>query len=110
METFDAVLPLREASSSGRLPKLETIYLEYNPLASDFEYRKKLAEWIPTLIQIDATMIGGLAAHGMAPTGDAARVIGAASAAGATNASTEETLRQLQEAAIAKARQQQQQQ
>jgi len=28
-------------------------------------YRKKLAELIPSLTQIDATMIGGLAMHGI---------------------------------------------
>jgi hypothetical protein len=106
METYDAVVPLRDASSAGQLPLLETIYLEYNTLASDFEYRKKLAEWIPTLKQIDATMIGGLAAQGMATTGDTERVLGAAT--GLT--STEEQLRHLQAAAIDRAKQQQQQQ
>lgn len=37
---------------------LETIYLEYNPLQkNDPLYRKKLAELIPSLIQIDSNMI-----------------------------------------------------
>lgn len=110
MESFDAVEPLRDASSAGQLPSLETIYLEYNPLASDFEYRKKLAEWIPSLQQIDATLIGGLAAHGMAPTGAAARVVGTSSGSGGGGLATEEQLRHLQAAAIERARQQQQQQ
>ena len=38
--------------------RLETIYLEYNPLQSDPLYRKKLAEILPSLKQIDANMIG----------------------------------------------------
>ena len=33
-------------------------------MASEFEYRKKVAELAPSLTQIDATMIGGLAQHG----------------------------------------------
>jgi protein phosphatase 1 regulatory subunit 7 len=48
--SFDVVKPLAE------LP-LETIYLEYNPLQEDPLYRKKLAETIPSLKQIDANMI-----------------------------------------------------
>ena len=100
MQDFDAVAPLRDASAEGNLPSLETIYLEYNPLASDFEYRKKLAEWIPTLKQIDATMIGGTAMQygttGMAGT------IGGGSAAGFA---TQERLRELQAAAIERAKQ-----
>ncbi|KAI9913832.1 hypothetical protein PsorP6_005136 [Peronosclerospora sorghi] len=34
---------------------LRTLYLERNPLALDFEYRKKLEELLPQLDQIDAT-------------------------------------------------------
>jgi protein phosphatase 1 regulatory subunit 7 len=93
MEDFDAVIPLRDASAKGQLPELETLYLEYNPLASDFEYRKKLAEWIPTLKQIDATLIGGLGAHGIPTTATTATI------------SAEERLRQLQGAAIERAKQ-----
>jgi protein phosphatase 1 regulatory subunit 7 len=100
MQDFEAVAPLRDAAAQERLPSLETLYLEYNPMASDFEYRKKLAEWIPTLKQIDATMIGGTAAHygtiGMTGT------IGGGG--GATMA-TEERLRELQAAAIERAKQ-----
>jgi protein phosphatase 1 regulatory subunit 7 len=33
---------------------LRTLYLERNPLASDFEYRKKLETLLPQLDQIDA--------------------------------------------------------
>ena len=36
------------------LTQLETIYLEHNPLAADFEYRKRVAATLPTLQQIDA--------------------------------------------------------
>eukprot|EP00980_Cylindrotheca_fusiformis_P029574 scaffold23530_cov117-Cylindrotheca_fusiformis.AAC.1 len=62
--TWEGVEPLKESASAGT-QSLETLYLEYNPLASEFEYRKKLAEWIPSLSQIDATLVGGLAAHGL---------------------------------------------
>ena len=44
---------------------LEGIYLEMNPVASDFEYRKKLAQMIPSLKQIDANVIGGNNAIGI---------------------------------------------
>lgn len=46
------------------LVELEGIYLEYNPVASDFEYRKRLVEMVPSLTQIDATMVGGIGQHG----------------------------------------------
>jgi protein phosphatase 1 regulatory subunit 7 len=36
------------------LANLRTLYLERNPLASDFEYRKKLEATLPALEQIDA--------------------------------------------------------
>ena len=39
---------------------LETIYLEFNPIDKDFEYRKKLKEIIPSLVQIDANLIDSL--------------------------------------------------
>lgn len=58
---FEDVQPL------SSLDSLDTIYLEYNPLQEDPLYRKKLAELIPSLSQIDANMIGGLAAHGIPP-------------------------------------------
>lgn len=58
IKTFDDIEHLRS------LTELDTVYLEYNPVASEFEYRKKLAEMIPSLTQIDANMIGGLAQHG----------------------------------------------
>ena len=58
IKTFDDIEHLRS------LTELDSVYLEYNPVASEFEYRKKLAEMIPSLTQIDANMIGGLAQHG----------------------------------------------
>lgn len=36
--------------------KLETIYLEHNPLAKDVQYRTKLKLALPTIRQIDATL------------------------------------------------------
>jgi protein phosphatase 1 regulatory subunit 7 len=105
MQDFDAIIPLKEASA--QLQSLETLYLEYNPLASDFEYRKKLAEWIPTLKQIDATMIGartGPAAYGV--TGMQGIIGGGnSSATAAPTINPQEELRQLQAAAIMRAKQ-----
>lgn len=37
---------------------LTEVYMEHNPISDDFEYRKKLKEIIPSLVQIDANMIG----------------------------------------------------
>lgn len=59
IESFDAVEPL------SQLTELDGLYLEYNPVANDFEYRKKLKEMVPSLTQIDATLIRGLAGHGL---------------------------------------------
>lgn len=64
ISTWEAIEPFKKACEEGK-QKMDTLYLEYNPIASEFEYRKRLAEWIPTLKQIDATLIGGLAAHGV---------------------------------------------
>ena len=41
-------------------PALDTLYLERNPIALDFEYRKRLKATLPTLTVIDATPIGGV--------------------------------------------------
>jgi len=49
--TFEDVQPVAALSS------LDTIYLEYNPVQQDPLYRKRLAEIITSLKQIDATMI-----------------------------------------------------
>ena len=37
-------------------PSLATVYLEYNPVAKDPQYRRKLKLACPTLTQIDATL------------------------------------------------------
>jgi len=68
--TFQAVEPLsilgtREGAC------LEELYLEYNPVADEFEYRKKLKEIIPSLTKIDANMIAGGAYGGMMSGGQA---------------------------------------
>lgn len=89
METMDAVLPLKEASEAG-IQSLETIYLEYNPLSKEFEYRKRLKEWIPSLQQIDADMI---------------RPMGMAGTMSTTLRPTMMTPEQLQQAALDRARQ-----
>ena len=39
------------------LKNLTTIYLERNPVASDFEYRKRLQEVVKSATQIDATPV-----------------------------------------------------
>jgi protein phosphatase 1 regulatory subunit 7 len=93
IEDFEAVRPLQDASSRNHLPQLEAVYLEYNPVSKDFEYRKKMAEFIPTLNQIDATMIRG---HGGLPVPSGYGVV----------LTTEERLRQLQGAAIERAEEQ----
>jgi protein phosphatase 1 regulatory subunit 7 len=92
MDTFDAVVPLKEAAEAGT-QHLETLYLEYNPVASEFGYRKTLAAYIPCLKQIDATLIGGLAAHGLPGV------------ALLTAPPMEEQLRQYQAAAVERAQQ-----
>mmetsp|Transcript_18248 Transcript_18248/g.27856 ORF Transcript_18248/g.27856 Transcript_18248/m.27856 type:complete len:257 (-) Transcript_18248:422-1192(-) len=56
--------------SLSKLTNLEGIYLEYNPVASEFDYRIKLKEFIPSLNQIDATMVGAQAfQYGSSATG-----------------------------------------
>jgi protein phosphatase 1 regulatory subunit 7 len=90
---WDGVEPLKEAAAAGK-QSLATLYLEYNPVASEFEYRKRLAEWMPSLTQIDANLVGGLAAHGLQSV-----------AADSTQApfSLEDQMRQLQSTAIERA-------
>ena len=39
------------------LVNLKTVYFEHNPIASDSQYRRKLKLSVPSLTQIDATMI-----------------------------------------------------
>lgn len=54
-----------DVQSLSELDSLSTIYLEYNDCQKDPLYRKKLQELMPNLKQIDADLIGGLAAHGI---------------------------------------------
>jgi len=48
IQHFDHINPIAE------LPKLTTIYLEYNPIDKDVDYRIKLQKILPHLKQIDA--------------------------------------------------------
>lgn len=41
----------------GNLENLDCVYLEYNPIDDDFEYRKKIKQIMPSLNQIDAVPI-----------------------------------------------------
>ena len=72
---------------------LDTIYLEYNPLQEDPLYRKKIAELLPSLSQIDANLIQGLTANGMEPV-----------ALGRAYETDEEKLKRLRDEAIDRAR------
>ena len=74
---------------------LETVYLEYNELQNDPLYRKKLAELVPSLKQIDATLIGSLAMHGIAP---------AAATSGGVAETEDERLRRLQNMVVERAK------
>lgn len=89
---FDDVAPL-SVLGTREGACLEEIYLEYNPIADEFEYRKKLKELIPSLTKIDANMIGGLTTYGI-PAG-----IG-----GGEALTHEEQIRRLQEAVIVRAK------
>ena len=59
IESFTRVQSLAALGES-----LDTIYLEYNPLQQDPLYRKKLAELVPSLQQIDANPIAGVGVPG----------------------------------------------
>lgn len=47
--SFEALAPLQ------LLPCLSTLYVEHNPIASDFEYRMRLRRELTALTQLDAT-------------------------------------------------------
>ncbi|KAL7439437.1 hypothetical protein ACHAXM_006704 [Skeletonema potamos] len=83
IKTFDDVEYIRS------LVELEGVYLEYNPVASDFEYRKKLVEIVPNLKQIDATMVGGIGQYGYLTGGSGENLL--------------ERMRQMQDQVIQKA-------
>ena len=57
------------ADQLSNLSTVETLYLEYNPIqTNDPLYRKSLAERIPQLKQIDATMISATASNALVGT------------------------------------------
>ena len=70
--------------------------------AKKIEYRKRLAEWIPSLKQIDANMIGGMGAHGM-PSSLARPAVNSATKPAVFS---EEEMRRLQETVIQRAKNQ----
>ena len=55
--TFEDVEPLSRLGTRDGA-ELTEVYFEHNPIYKDFEYRKKLKEIIPSLVQIDANVIG----------------------------------------------------
>lgn len=57
ISTFEDVEPISRLGMRDGA-ELTEIYLEHNPIYNDFEYRKKLKEMIPSLVQIDANVIG----------------------------------------------------
>jgi protein phosphatase 1 regulatory subunit 7 len=86
IETFDDI------SHLSTLTELDAIYLEYNPVADDFEYRKKVKEIMPSLNQIDATLIRGSETIGMPSMGQ-----------GGTAETHEQKMRRLQDIVVRKA-------
>mmetsp|Transcript_49316 Transcript_49316/g.148483 ORF Transcript_49316/g.148483 Transcript_49316/m.148483 type:complete len:154 (-) Transcript_49316:168-629(-) len=98
---FEDVEPLSRLgtpdSGEGGVVGLNGVYLEMNPVADEFEYRKKLAEMVPSLTQIDADMIGGTAAHGLG---------GGGGGGGQGMEGLAARMRRMQELAIARAREQ----
>ena len=56
IENFEGIEPISKLGTRDDA-NLETIYLEYNPLDKDPQYRKKIQQIIPSLKQIDANMI-----------------------------------------------------
>ena len=49
--SYDSIAPLTA------LPGLTCLYLEHSPIAKDFEYRLTLTKMLPSLEQLDATMV-----------------------------------------------------
>lgn len=55
IKTFDdigTIVPLGDSAKGGHI---DTLYLEHNPIASEFEYRIVIAKMLPSLHQLDAT-------------------------------------------------------
>ena len=48
---YDELTPLLSLKS------LTCIYLEFSPIASDYEYRMRITSMLPTLVQLDATYV-----------------------------------------------------
>ena len=47
----------KDIEQLSSISTLQTVYFEYNPISRDPQYRRKLKLTIPSLTQIDATMI-----------------------------------------------------
>lgn len=89
------IATLEDVQPIAHLPGLDTIYLEYNPLQHDDPlYRKRLAELIPSLKQIDANLIAGNGSFVTTTTPTPQHVL---------VFPDEERLRQLQDLAVARA-------
>mmetsp|Transcript_20308 Transcript_20308/g.29903 ORF Transcript_20308/g.29903 Transcript_20308/m.29903 type:complete len:420 (+) Transcript_20308:127-1386(+) len=96
IKTFDDVEPIAILGSRDGAC-LEGIYLEYNPVSKEFDYRKRIAAMLPSLNQIDADWIGGIASHGLGSSGNL------------SGQSLEARMKMMQELTIARARAQQEQ-
>jgi len=77
----NAVASYDEVDKLAALTRLEGLYLEFNPIAKDFEYRMRLARTVPSLTRIDATQCRWPAAA--APAAAAAAAMGAGGGEGA---------------------------
>jgi|AntRauTorckE5430_2_1112549.scaffolds.fasta_scaffold06382_3 protein phosphatase 1 regulatory subunit 7 len=55
--TFEDVEPMSVLGTRDEAC-LKEVYMEHNPIYNDFEYRKRLKEIVPSLVQIDANVIG----------------------------------------------------
>lgn len=82
------IATFEDAEGVRELAALTTLYLEHNPLASDFEYRMRLTAMVPSLEQLDATPVrradagpAGAGASGAAASGAAGEAAPAATAA-----------------------------
>mmetsp|Transcript_19916 Transcript_19916/g.24396 ORF Transcript_19916/g.24396 Transcript_19916/m.24396 type:complete len:421 (-) Transcript_19916:98-1360(-) len=88
----DGVHPLES------LTNLEGIYMEYNPIASQFDYRTTLSKVVPNLTQIDATMVGAFVLASVNQN------ICATSTPTTSTMSVEDTMRHYQEMAVSRAK------
>jgi protein phosphatase 1 regulatory subunit 7 len=51
LSSFEQLLPLQSLNG------IECLYLEHSPIANDYEYRKKITNMLPSLVQLDATEV-----------------------------------------------------